>query len=111
MIRIKRAYDAPEPSDGERYLVDRLWPRGVRKKTPNIAAWLKEAGSLDELRKLFGHVPQRYPEFRRRYRRELRGNPAAQNRLEATSRGDIILVYSAKGKEHNQAVVLKEFLE
>ncbi len=111
MIRIKRAYEAPEPSDGERYLVDRLWPRGVNKEALDIAAWPKEAGPSDELRKWFGHVPERYPEFRRRYRRELKGNQAVQSLLEAARRGDITLVYSARDEEHNQAVVLKEWLE
>ncbi len=111
MIKIKRSYEAADPADGERFLVDRLWPRGVKKESLHIEAWLKDAGPSDELRKWFGHMPQRYPEFRRRYRRELAENVAAGGLLEAARRGDITLVYSAKDEEHNQAVVLKEWLE
>ncbi len=111
MIKTKRAYEAPERSDGERYLVDRLWPRGIKKASLQIEAWVKEAGPSDELRKWFGHEPERFPEFRRRYRKELQKNPATNELLEAARRGDITLVYSAKDEEHNQAVVLKEWLE
>ncbi len=111
MIKIKRAYEAPEPADGVRYLVDRLWPRGVKKEALHIEAWVKDAAPSDELRKWSHHDPERFPEFRRRYRQELKSNAATQVLLEAARRGDITLVYSARDQEHNQAVVLREWLE
>ncbi len=111
MIRIKRVYAAPEPADGERYLVDRLWPRGVKKEALRIEAWVKDAAPSDDLRKWSHHDLERFPEFRRRYRQELKNNPATQVLLEAARRGDITLVYSARDEEHNQAVVLREWLE
>ncbi len=111
MIKTKRAYESPERSDGERYLVDRLWPRGVKKDALSIEAWLKDVAPSDELRKWSHHDPERFPEFRKRYRKELETNPSTSELLEAARRGDITLVYAARDVEHNQAVVLKEWLE
>lgn len=110
-VRIKRAYDAPAPGDGTRVLVDRLWPRGVKKADADIARWLKEIAPSSELRKWFGHDPQRWEEFRRRYRTEL----ATQRELVAELRdlarkGPLTLIYSAHDAAHNQAVVLRETL-
>jgi len=112
MIQIRRAYD-PAVRDGSRViLVDRLWPRGVRKSALKLDAWLKEVAPSTELRQWFNHDPKKWPEFRRRYRRELRGNLAALAPLRvAAAAGDVTLVYSAHDAEHNQAVVLKEFLD
>ena len=112
MIKVKRVYGPVESSDGRRFLVDRIWPRGIRKDAAHIEAWLKEAGPSDELRKWFGHDPARWSEFKRRYRRELVSKHAALGPLvEAARQGDITLVYSARDEQHNQAIVLKEVLE
>ncbi|MEZ4411369.1 MAG: DUF488 family protein [Gemmatimonadales bacterium] len=112
MIHIRRAYE-PTVSDGSRtILVDRLWPRGVRKSALKLDAWLKDVAPSTELRQRFGHDPEKWPEFRRRYTRELEHNPIALTPLlVAAAAGDVTLLYSAHDAEHNQAVVLKEFLD
>ena len=90
MLRIKRAYDPPDPADGRRFLVERLWPRGVKKEALAAEAWLKDVAPSTELRKWFGHRVERWDEFRRRYRGELRSNPAAwQPILAAANRGPV----------------------
>ncbi len=110
-LHLKRAYEAAAPEDGERYLVDRLWPRGVRKEALPLTAWLKEVAPSDALRRWFGHDPERWAEFRHRYREELKAQPEALRLLrEALKRGSVTLVYSARDEEHNQAVVLREVL-
>jgi uncharacterized protein YeaO (DUF488 family) len=110
-IRIKRAYEAPSPEDGSRFLVDRLWPRGVKKDALALSAWLKDAAPSDELRRWFGHDASRWNDFRRRYRVELKLRPdSLRPLLEALGRGTVTLVYSARDADHNQAVVLREFL-
>jgi uncharacterized protein YeaO (DUF488 family) len=112
MIRVKRAYDPPSDDDGERILVDRLWPRGIPKERAHIDLWLKEAGPSTELRKWFGHDPARWEEFRRRYRAELSGKPDLVRILrEKTAAGTVTLVYGARDDLHNNAVALKMFLE
>ena len=112
MIKLKRVYAPAEPSDGRRFLVDRLWPRGVRKDAADVEAWLKEAGPSDELRKWFGHDPQRWPQFRRRYLRELSAHQDVLVPLvQAAREGDITLVYSARDQQHNQAVVIRGLLQ
>ena len=112
MIRLKRAYDAPSRQDGLRILVERLWPRGVRKEMAGIDLWLKELAPSTELRKWFGHDPERWREFRRRYWSELvqRGDLIALLR-HRTTEGTVTFVYAASDEEHNSAVALKEFLE
>lgn len=110
-LHIKRAYEPSAPEDGERFLVDRLWPRGVKKKTLALTGWLKEVAPSDALRRWFGHVPERWEDFRRRYRDELKTQQAALQPLrDALKRGTVTLVYSAHDEAHNQAVVLREFL-
>lgn len=112
MIKIKRAYDKQEPGDGVRYLVDRLWPRGVKKAELKIDGWLKDVAPSPELRKWFAHDPQKWPEFRRRYLAELDRKPDAWAPiLEAARRGAVTLLYSAHDPEHNNAVALKEYIE
>ncbi len=112
MIHLKRAYEPASPGDGVRFLVERLWPRGVTKVKLRIEAWLKEAGPSTDLRKGFGHDPEKWDAFRRRYRRELDARPAAwQPILEAARRGPVTLVYSSHDTEHNNAVALQEYLE
>ncbi|MFP2959858.1 DUF488 domain-containing protein [Myxococcus sp. 1LA] len=111
-IRCKRAYEAASRADGRRFLVDRLWPRGVRKTELPLEAWLKDAAPSPELRKWFAHDPARWPEFRRRYAAELAANPAVwQPLLDAARQGTVTLVYSAHDTEHNNAAALQQFLE
>jgi len=110
-IEIKRAYEKPDKADGERFLVDRLWPRGVTKQALKIVAWLKDASPSNELRKWYGHDPAKWDEFRKRYVADLRKTPDAWAPLIAAARkGTITLVYSSKEPEINNAVALREFL-
>lgn len=111
MIRIKRVYDAPSRSDGRRILVDRLWPRGVSKQALAADAWLKAVAPSPALRTWFGHREERWPEFRRRYQRELQANPAAWAPiLEAGARETVTLLYSARDTTRNSALVLRDYL-
>jgi uncharacterized protein YeaO (DUF488 family) len=111
MIQVKRAYDAPSKSDGTRFLVDRLWPRGVTKSSLQIKAWLKDASPSNELRKRFHHDPTQWDEFCQHYFAGLEDNAEAWTPiLEAGDSGTVTLVYGAKDTEHNNAVALKEFL-
>ena len=110
-IHIKRVYDEPAKSDGKRILVDRIWPRGLTKQEARIDLWLKDVAPSTELRKWFGHDPARWPEFRARYRAELRQNHTQVALLrQALEKGPATLVYGAKDEQHNQAVVLQELL-
>ena len=111
MIALKRAYDAPESSDGARFLVERLWPRGVRKADLPLDGWLKDVAPSPELRRWFGHDPRRWAEFRRRYFAELRRHAdALEPLLAAARRGPTTLVYSARDTKHNAAVALRDHL-
>lgn len=111
MIRIKRTYEPRARSDGQRILVERLWPRGMKKETLHADTWMKEVAPSTELRKWFGHRVERWDEFRRRYEKELNSNPDAwAPLLEASKRGTVTLLYSARDLEHNGAVVLSEYL-
>jgi uncharacterized protein YeaO (DUF488 family) len=110
-IRLKRAYDAAAPTDGWRVLIDRLWPRGVSRARAQLDAWEKELAPSTELRQWFGHDPQRFEQFRRRYIEELRDHRPQLEALRRRARnGTITLVYSAHDSEHNDAVVLAEVL-
>ena len=112
MLKTKRAYEKAEASDGARFLVDRLWPRGIRKEKLEIEAWLKDVAPSATLRKWFAHDPAKWQEFQQRYRTELESNPEAwQPILEAVEQGDVTLLYSARDTEHNSAILLKSFLE
>ncbi len=111
-IGIRRVYDPAPPREGARFLVDRIWPRGVRKDALEGVTWLRDAGPSDALRRWFGHDPARWEEFRRRYRAELEARPSAWVPiLDAERRGPVTLLYGARDAEHNQAVVLRDFLE
>ena len=110
-VTLKRAYDAPARTDGKRILIDRLWPRGVSKARAGIDLWLKDVAPSTGLRKWFAHDPEKWPEFRRRYRAELKGNPALAELKALARKGSITLVYSAKDERHNDAVVLKAILD
>ncbi|MDN3517304.1 DUF488 domain-containing protein [Aquisalimonas lutea] len=110
-IRIKRVHDPAEPEDGTRVLVDRVWPRGVRKADAAIDLWEKEVAPSTELRKWFGHDPERWQGFRERYRAELADAAAALHRiLDRAGDGPLTLVFAARDREHNNAVVLREVL-
>ncbi|HET7111229.1 MAG TPA: DUF488 domain-containing protein [Gemmatimonadales bacterium] len=112
MIRLKRAYDDAEETDGLRVLVERLWPRGVTKARLRLDDWAKEVAPSPELRRWFGHVPERWTEFKRRYFAELRANPEAWKPLLARARrGRVTFIYAAHDTERNGAVALKAFLE
>jgi uncharacterized protein YeaO (DUF488 family) len=114
-IQLKRAYEEPARGDGVRVLVDRLWPRGIKKEDLELDAWAKELAPSTELRKWFAHDPDKWPEFRKRYRAELSKAPAkaAMRELLATTKRakTLTLLYGAKDREHNEAVVLKSILE
>ena len=112
MLKTKRVYESPEASDGARFLVDRLWPRGIKKEKLEMTAWLKDVAPSPELRQWFAHDPAKWKEFQKRYRAELKATPEAwQLILEAAKQGDVTLLYSARDKEHNSAVLLRAFLE
>ena len=108
-VRIRRAYDPPEEADGFRILVDRLWPRGLRRDGAWIDLWLKEVAPSNALRQWFGHDPDRWTEFRTRYRAELRGSSALESlRAEAVRHRRVTLLFGARDVAHNNAVVLRE---
>jgi uncharacterized protein YeaO (DUF488 family) len=110
-IKLKRAYEHPAAEDGTRILVDRLWPRGVKKANAAIDQWAKDVSPSTELRKWFGHDPVRWPEFQRRYAAELKQHPEQLNELRALARRHpITLVFSAHDEEHNDAVALRALL-
>ena len=111
-IQLKRAYDPVDAADGTRFLVERLWPRGVRKTALPLEAWLKDVAPSTVLRRWFGHDPKKWAEFRRRYFRELTGNAdALEPIIKAAHHGPVTLVYSSHDTEHNNAVALKDYLE
>jgi uncharacterized protein YeaO (DUF488 family) len=110
-IKLKRAYEPPEPGDGTRVLIDRLWPRGIKKADAAIDRWLRDIAPSTELRRWFGHRPERWPEFRRRYLAELQDQPELVEQVRKAARdGPVTLVYAARDEAHNDAVVLKELL-
>jgi uncharacterized protein YeaO (DUF488 family) len=112
MIEIKRAYEEPGSKDGTRFLVERLWPRGVTKERLRLDGWLKDVAPSTTLRRWFQHDPAKWAEFRRRYLTELEENPDSWKALLAQARrGRVTLVYGAHDVEHNGALVLKEFLQ
>jgi uncharacterized protein YeaO (DUF488 family) len=110
-VRLKRAYEPPEKTDGTRILVDRLWPRGVSKEAAKLDEWIKEIAPSSELRTWFGHDPRRWDEFRKRYRAELAEHSETLKDLRRRAReGPITLVYSARDEIHNDAVVLRNVI-
>ena len=110
-LRVKRAYEPPAPEDGVRILVDRLWPRGLSKEKAAVDHWMKDIAPSADLRKWFGHDPERWPEFQSRYRDELRRHGALLDQIVDLAAGRAVtLVYAAHDEEHNDAVVLREAL-
>src|SRR5688572_20214941 len=112
-VKLKRAYDDASPDDGERYLVERLWPRGVTKERLVLSDWLKNVAPSTELRKWYGHKPERWPEFAHRYEQELctTGASAFEDLVRRARESDIALVFSAKEPSLSGALVLKNLLE
>ena len=111
-MQLKRAYDKPQSDDGFRILVDRVWPRGVRKEDLKLDLWLKDAAPSTELRKWFGHDPARWKKFEKKYFHELDHNPAVLEPIrEAAHKHAVTLVYGARDTEHNNAVALAEYLQ
>ena len=112
MIKLKRAYEKPVRDDGERILVERLWPRGLTKLEAKIDLWLKDVAPSTELRRWFGHDPDKWDEFRRLYKKELRDNGDLIKLLKRKAKaGSSTLIYAARDEEHNGALVLKGFLQ
>jgi uncharacterized protein YeaO (DUF488 family) len=109
LIRLKRVYDPPEPDDGVRFLVDGMWPRGIKKEVLPMKDWLKEVAPSAKLRRWFGHDPDKWAEFQQRYQAELATKPdAVQPIREAAHQGNVTLLYSAQDTKHNNAVALLE---
>jgi uncharacterized protein YeaO (DUF488 family) len=113
MIRIKRVYEKPAKEDGWRVLVDRLWPRGMKKEAAHLDVWMKDVAPSDALRKWFGHKPEKWKEFQKKYRAELAKKKELISELEkmAKEHGTLTLLFGAKDEEHNEAVVLADALK
>jgi uncharacterized protein YeaO (DUF488 family) len=112
MFKLKRVYDPVSRADGPRFLVERLWPRGLSKEKLHLTAWLKEVGPSTELRQWFSHDPLKWSRFRERYFRELDSRPESWQPIRtAARRGTVTLLYSSHDEEHNNAVALKEYLD
>jgi len=112
-VELKRAYEEADANDGTRVLVDRLWPRGLSKERARVDAWLKEVAPSDELRRWFGHDPDKFAEFRKRYEAELAsesGKEAMAKLRELVKRGHVTLLFAARDMEQNNAVVLRDVL-
>ncbi len=111
-VRVRRVYEPPEPDGGQRILVDRLWPRGLTKEKAALDAWVKDVAPSTGLRNWFGHDPDRWEEFQRRYRQELEAHPGpVQEFIDAVGTGPVTLLYAARDERHNEAVVLQQMLQ
>lgn len=111
MVKIKRIYDPVSSDDGKRILIDRLWPRGVKKEEAKIDEWLRDVAPSDELRKWFSHDPSKYQEFKKRYVKELEKKSELLERIKKEAKKEAVtLLFSAKDTEHNNATALKEIL-
>ncbi len=111
MIKTKRVYEAVSKEDGYRILVDRIWPRGLTKEEAHVDLWVREVGPTNELRKWFGHDPEKWSTFKKRYEIELRGKQELTDKIKQLEKdkGIVTLVYSAKDEQHNQAIALSLF--
>ena len=111
-VKVKRVYERPAKDDGSRILVDRLWPRGLSKEKADVDLWLKDIAPSTELRKWFGHDPEKWKSFRGRYETELKGKDELVEMLKAKAgKGTITLLYAARDEKHNEALVLKKVVE
>jgi uncharacterized protein YeaO (DUF488 family) len=112
MVKLKRIYEPADKDDGYRVLVDRLWPRGISKEEAKLDLWLKEIAPSNELRKWFNHDPQKWPEFKNKYRQEIKDNPQPLKQLEKIIKDNkiVTILYGAKDEEHNQADVIIDIL-
>ena len=112
MIHVKRVYDAPDSGDGERILVDRMWPCGLSRKRAAVDLWLKDLAPNNELRRSFGHDPARWAEFRKQYHPELQTSFRALEAIEAYTRGEVVtLLFAERDEDHNDAVAQREYLD
>ncbi|MEM0117389.1 MAG: DUF488 family protein [Conexivisphaerales archaeon] len=111
MIKAKRVYEPAKESDGFRFLIDRLWPRGIKKEQLKLDSWLKSISPSDELRRWFSHQPSKWEEFKRRYYNEIKDKPEYRRLVELAKQKDITLLYSSKETVYNNAIALKEFVE
>lgn len=111
LLGIKRIYDKADVTDGQRVLVDRLWPRGVKKSTSNIDLWLKDVAPSNELRKWFSHDPTKWEEFKHKYKKEVEGTKAFLELVKIVRDSDVTFLFAAKDVEHNNAVALAEFIK
>ena len=112
MLKLKRVYETSSPEDGRRLLVERLWPRGIKKTSLDLDGWLKDVAPSTQLRQWFSHDPKKWGEFQKRYKAELDRHPEACDPiLKAARRGTVTLVYSSHDSEHNNAVALRDYLE
>lgn len=110
-VKLKRVYDEPMATDGIRVLVDRLWPRGVKKQVAAIDLWAKDIAPSTELRKWFGHDPARWKEFERRYSAEIRQHVELLDKIRKLAlRGIVTLIYAARDREHNEAIIIRDML-
>jgi len=110
-IALKRVYDVPEKRDGSRVLVDRLWPRGLNKKSAQVDYWIKDVAPSAPLRKWFAHDPAKWAEFKKRYFRELKGNADGVKQIRSlVKQGKVTLLFGARDEKHNNAVALKQYL-
>ena len=109
-VMLKRIYEPPSSADGKRILVDRLWPRGLSKDKAKIDHWLKEVAPTTALRQWFGHDPEKWAEFQKRYQTELKSNPAMGELRALSAQGSVTLLYAARDQVHNEAVVLQKIL-
>lgn len=110
LIGIKRIYEKPSITDGKRVLVDRLWPRGVKRSTANIDVWMKDIAPSAELRQWFNHSPKRWVEFKKRYRKEMDGNGKIDDIVSIINNNDVTILYAARDRNHNNAVALVSFI-
>jgi uncharacterized protein YeaO (DUF488 family) len=111
VIKVKRIYEPPEPDDGMRILVERLWPRGVRRESAAIDLWMREIAPSHELRTWFSHDPSKWEEFKRRYWEEIKDRREFEELVELAKRGNVTLIFSTKSLNYNNAVALKQFIK
>src|SRR5208282_1538263 len=111
LVVVKRIYEKPSITDGKRILIDRLWPRGVKRSTANVDLWLKDVAPSDDLRQWFHAHPDKWEDFKKKYKKELDGNKALQELIHIITTQDVTLLYAASDDKHNNAIALSQFLD